>query len=155
MITADHRGRVILEYLVEFQDGKINGFPRAQFEKEAAAVNGKFWIQFVKWTKKRTNPQNRVQWWYFTEIAKHTGHTPAKIKGICQAKFLARDVVDENTGEIYPCILDTSDLDTGEHNDFMEDVRNWAKNVFDLVLPLPRDVPDTDPNSYDELKNFL
>ncbi len=155
MITADHRGRVHLEYLIEFEDGKIKGFPRQTFEKEASGLNGEYWMRFEKFTKKRTNPQNRVQWWYFTVIARHTGHTPAQIKGIAQAKFLVRDVVDENTGEIYPCILDTSGLDTVEHNDFMEDLRTWALNTFDITLPLPNEIPDSDATFQEDLKNFL
>lgn len=155
MITADHRGRVFLEYLINFEGGTIKGFPRAKFEKEAAGLSGEYWIRFEKFRKRRTLPQNRVQWWYFTVIANHTGHTPAQIKGITQAKFLVRDVVDENTGEVYPCILDTSDLDTIEHNDYMEDVRAWAFKTFDITLPLPNEVPDTDPEFEEKLKNFL
>lgn len=155
MIRADYRGRVFLEYEIEFDAGNIKGFPRSTFEKEARDLKGRYFIRFEKFSKKRTNAQNRVQWWYFTVIARHTGHTPAQIKGIAQAKFLVREVVDENSGEIYPCLLDTSTLDTIEHNDFMEDVRDWAFKTFDITLPIPNEIPEEDPMFEEDLKNFL
>lgn len=137
MLVIDHKSEPIYEYPVEIKAGVLTGFNRAEFDKEVTGLNGFYVIQLRKRKRRRTNNQNRVQWWYFTEIAKETGHTPSRIKAICQAKFLLRDEVNEETGEVLPYIMDTSELTTLEHNDFMEDVRQWAFDYFGMVLPLP------------------
>lgn len=139
MLRLDGKSDLVLEYPVEFVDGKMTGFNRREFDNETKYLNGSYVLRVQKPKKKRSTRQNNVQWWYFNEIAKETGHTPSKIKGMCQVKFLLRESVDETTGEVIPYILDTSSLSTAEHNVFMEEVREWAKEIFNVTLPVPNE----------------
>lgn len=137
MLIIDGKSVLVLEYPVEFVDGKMTGFNRKEFDNETKYLNGSYVVRVQKPRKRRSTKQNNVQWWYFNEIAKETGHTPNMIKGICQAKFLLRETADKETGEVMPYILDTSELSTTEHNIFMEEVRDWAREMFNITLQLP------------------
>lgn len=143
------KSELVFEYPVQFDYGKYSGFNLAEFSRETSNLHGAYVFQVRKPSKRRTTKQNRVQWWYFNELAKETGHTPNMIKGMAQYKFLMREHVNTETGEITPYILDTSELDTMEHNYFMEDVRAWAKDFFGIDLPLP------DPNRFDTDQDTL
>lgn len=142
MINLTDSSEISFEYPVEFIDGKLKGFNRREFESETGNLQGHYLLTIKKPKKKRSTKQNRVQWWYFTEIAKETGHTPHQIKGMCQVKFLLREESNKETGEVIPYILDTSSLDTNQHNTFMEEVRNWAKDFFNITLKLPNEFED-------------
>lgn len=140
MLRVDGNSQLVFEYPVEFENGKCSGFNRREFDDETRHLSGKYVIRVSKPRKNRSTRQNRVQWWYFNEIAKETGHTPHMIKGMMQLKFLKREAVDEDTGEIFEYVKGTSELSTTEHNDFMEDVRMWAFEHLQMNLPLPNDV---------------
>ena len=137
MISISDKSEPVFVYPVEFTNGVCKGFDKKEFEKETKSLNGKYVFRLSKHSINRSTRQNRVQWWYFTEIAKETGHTPSQIKGMCQVKFLLREEFNKLTGEVIPYILNTSELDTIQHNTFMEDVRVWAKEFFNITLQIP------------------
>ena len=139
MISLSDKSEPVFVYPVEFIDGVCIGFNKNEFEAETKGLHGKYVFRLSKHSVNRSTKQNRVQWWYFTEIAKETGHTPSQIKGMCQVKFLLREEVNKATGEVIPYILETSKLDTIQHNTFMEEVRIWAKEFFNIELSLPNE----------------
>jgi hypothetical protein len=139
MISISDKSEPTFVYPVEFIDGVCKGFDRKEFEKETKGLQGNYVFRLSKHSINRSTKQNRVQWWYFTEIAKETGHTPSQIKGMCQVKFLLREEVNKLTGEAMPYILNTSELTTIQHNTFMDEVRNWAKDYFNINLQIPNE----------------
>ncbi len=138
MININSKGEVEYVYRVTLQDGEfIKAVKPEVVKKEIRGISGEYeWI-LREFKKRRTNAQNDTQWWYFTEIAKKTGHTKQYIHSILSFKFLLTEEVDEKTGEVFPRVKGTSELDTEEHNVFMENVRNWAKLYLNMELPLP------------------
>ena len=139
MISISDNSQPVFVYPVEFKDGVCTGFDKRQFEEETKGLHGKYVFRLSKSSINRSTKQNRVQWWYFNEIAKETGHTPSQIKGMCQVKFLLREEVNKLTGEVMPYILNTSELTTIQHNTFMDEVRNWAKDYFNINLQIPNE----------------
>lgn len=138
MISLGKKGDTEFTYVVEFIDGKLTGFNRPAFEKETSGLQGKWEWLLRKWSKKRTLPQNSTQWWYFNEISRVSGYTPMQIKGWAQVLFLKEDVVNVETGEVVgQMVRDTSDLSTIEHAKFMQEVRAWAEDFFEIFLPEP------------------
>jgi len=137
MLTIDSKSNPVYEFPVEFTDGAME-LDRERFKHETKGLQGSYILALRKPTKKRSLRQNRVQWWYFTEIAKETGHTPNDIKGMMQVKFLMRTIIDSK-GKVEPYVLGTSDLTTLEHNDFCEDIRNWAGQFLNMKLDLPNE----------------
>lgn len=137
MQSVNKQGEIEFLYRVDFEDGKMSGFNKTAFEKETKYLSGKYEWVLRQFKKRRTNEQNNTQWWYFTEIANKTGDTPQRIKSLLSFKFLLIEEVDENTGEVEKRVKGTSELNTEEHNVFMENVRNWAVDFLRLKLPLP------------------
>ncbi len=95
--------------------------------------------------RERSKKQNNVMHWYFGAIAKETGHTLQEIKDMMKTKFLqepmkdgrGNEVVDSDTGEIEMIVLSTRKLPTVRAVEFCEQVRDWARRVLNLELPVP------------------
>jgi len=137
-VAVNERSELELTYNIDLESGKIVGFPKELFRKESAGLSGKFDIIFRRSRMKRSKAQNNTQWWYFTEISRLSGYTPMQIKTACEKKYLVRDGVNEETGEVFQYYLGTSDLTPTEHNNFMEEVRTWAKDFWHIELKMPQ-----------------
>lgn len=136
-VRVNERSEIELVYQVDIECGKILGFNKELFKSDSAGLSGKFDLILRKHRRTRSKQQNRVQWWYFGEIARISGYTPQQIKSACEKKFLEREGVNEETAEVFVYYLSTSELTPEEHNNFMQEVRDWAKSFWELELKLP------------------
>lgn len=137
MIVTNSKGEQEYLYRVNLEEGKVLNFNKRAFLRETAHLNGEYEWVLRKFKKKRSLEQNNTQWLYFTKIADYTGDTPQKIHSLLSFKFLKVEEPNKITGEIEERIKGTSELDTIEHNHFMENVRDWAKHFLNMELPLP------------------
>lgn len=70
-----------------------------------------------------------------------------EVKEALKFKYLQKDligidglpVIDEETGECFQTVQDTSELSTIGMNDFNEKIRMFALEKFNIVLPLPNE----------------
>jgi hypothetical protein len=93
-------------------------------------------------TQTRSERQNRLYWMYLTMLEDATGHSKDELHEIFRAKFNARTVstVDHDTGEIidtgetYPS---TTDLDTAQFTAYIENIRRFAAEFLNVILPDP------------------
>lgn len=146
MIAPDRDGNLEYVYGVDIDKDRklvIAGSPvqfsvlPAAIRKEWGALVGHWELCLRRHRRKRSQRQNRTQYMYFNILSDHTGHTPREIKGWAQYELLRVEEVDPDTGEVFMRIRDTSELNTQEHNHWMEDFRNWAQKKFNCHLPLP------------------
>lgn len=63
-----------------------------------------------------------------------------ELRELLKFKFLKKDILlDADTGEMASIIKSTADLNTGEWEDFMEQIRAWAAEIFGIEIPLPNE----------------
>lgn len=72
-------------------------------------------------------------------IATHTGHTHQQIHEICKYKFNA-DIVHLPKGGVQVVGKTTSDMNTEEFAAYINRVKQWAIDEFDLILPEREDL---------------
>lgn len=89
--------------------------------------------------KHRSLAQNKVQWWYYTEISAHTGYTKNEVHEICRVLFLKTEKVNEATGTVFELVKSTTELTTVEHMEYSESIRRWAAMEFGINLPEPNE----------------
>lgn len=107
---------------------------------------GKMNIKLSKHRKQRSVKQNAMLHAYFTEIADQTKMHPDKVKNAMKAQFLTVPVLDTDglpivnpvTGDVLTEVRDTSDLNTFEMTEFVENIRLFVMD-FGIYLPLPEE----------------
>ena len=72
-----------------------------------------------------------------TIMAEHLGYQKEEMHEICKYRFLKRELVNENTGEVYEYLKSTTDLTTVEFSELIEVVIQWSAESFSIILPMP------------------
>ena len=98
-------------------------------------------IKIEKYSKKRSNPQNR---YYHGCVLKYlsetTGFTVAEMHEVLKSKFLPYERANRATGQMVQFGRSTTELNTLQYEEFLEQVRIWAINELDCYIPLPNEV---------------
>jgi len=89
--------------------------------------------------KGRSAAQNRLWWLYMNIMSKELGYTKDEMHSICGCKFLMREKVNEDTGEVLPYIESTTKLTTVQFMELVDELVMWAAEVFSIRLPLPEE----------------
>lgn len=127
-----------LEYFTEVIDGLLSSSVSARIRKELHNFNGRFVHITIKiFRNQRTLKQNALYHVYVTILQNFLGYEHDEMHKIVAYKFLLTEKVDENTGEIMPYVRSTTDLDTKEFTDFIEQFRRWSAIAFGLNMPDP------------------
>jgi len=111
----------------------------------ACLKDGDYVLEVKERKKKRSNNQNA---YYFgvvvTMICKrfidlgndvNLEHTHDFLK----ATFNYKEIVKEETGEIFKVPIKTSELSTAEFNEYIERVIRFGAEVLDIYIPLPNE----------------
>ena len=129
---------MVLYYYSEVKEGKLQKNVREKIVNELSVFEGKrVEIKIEKIRSKRSTRQNRLWWLYMTIISKEIGYTKDEIHEICKFKFLKKEKVDENTGEVFEYIGSSSGLSKSEFADLITDLIRWASETFGIILPIP------------------
>lgn len=98
-------------------------------------------IKIEKYSKKRSNPQNR---YYHGVVLKYlsetTGFSVSEMHEVLKAKFLPYERANRVTSEVVQFGRSTTELNTLQYEEFLEQVRIWAINELDCFIPLPNEV---------------
>jgi hypothetical protein len=88
----------------------------------------------------RSGQQNKYYWGVVIKtLSDETGFTPEEMHDVLKWKFLKYSKVLPN-GEQVEVTESTTDLDTKEFEDFMEQVRRFAITELDILIPLPNEL---------------
>jgi hypothetical protein len=74
---------------------------------------------------------------YVTIMSNELGYTKDEMHEILKYKFLKKEKVNENTGEIFEYIGSTAKLTKGEFVDLIEDLVRWSSESLGIILPMP------------------
>jgi len=94
-------------------------------------------VDIKKKKAKRSNQQNAFFHSWITLLAEHTGYTKEEMKEIVKFKFLKVEEIHDQTGETFIYTKSTAKLNKGEFSDLCTEVQNWARDTFEILLPLP------------------
>jgi hypothetical protein len=134
-----------IEIISKVENGRLSR-NRKLIEDTIKSFEGKeIVLSIEKKKKKRTGQQNRYLHLLFTIFANELNElgnkfTAQEVKDLCKFKFALIDVINESTGEVIgQRIQGTSEMTTTELNSFIEDVIQWAAEMFDIQLPYPNE----------------
>ncbi|HNC13938.1 MAG TPA: hypothetical protein PLF59_19310, partial [Cyclobacteriaceae bacterium] len=89
--------------------------------------------------KHRSVQQNRYYWLVVTILSDYTGFTKDEMHSILRSKFLRAEKVNEDTGVVYEYVKSTTELTTVEYEDYLDDVRRFAAQEFNMTVPMPNE----------------
>lgn len=97
-------------------------------------------IEIKKDKEKRSGNQNRYYWGVVIQmISEHTGFFPDEAHELLKQKFLSYDKAFKSTGEAFTISRSTTDLDTWEFENYLEQCRIFAAVEIEIVIPLPNE----------------
>jgi hypothetical protein len=129
------------------QDGKLTINNRKAFDVDLNVLNGLDVIITVEKKKhKRSSPQNR----YYHGCVLRSVRFAMETKGfhinsnetvheLMKVKFLKGEIVNVATGEIIETIGSTTKLSTLDFENYLEQIRAWAAQYLECVIPLPNE----------------
>ncbi len=96
-------------------------------------------VRFSKPQQIRSLKQNRYYWSVVLPmIASHVGHTPEEIHYWFKEEFLPRKFITMGKKEL-EIRKTTTELSTGEFEEYLAQVRSWAAQNLALGIPLPNE----------------
>lgn len=118
-------------------NGKFCGFNRRKLIEELKYFEGKRIECKIQKKSKRSIQQNRWYWMCVDIISKHLGYSKDEMHEIIKFKFLKREKINEQTGEIFEYIKSTTLLNKDEFCEFMDNLIEWSGGIFGISLPMP------------------
>jgi hypothetical protein len=103
-------------------------------------------ITIEKKKKKRSNPQNSFYWsvvlpmmqtGFYNNLGEHVGIQEAH--EFLKARFLFREVVNQELGEVIKLSKSTTELSTIEWEEYMDSIRAFSTEFLGIQIPLPNE----------------
>jgi hypothetical protein len=135
---------------VEIESKVLNGKlekNRELLSEVIQSLEGKDIVIIIeKRRKKRSNPQNAYYWsvvlpmmqtGFYNNLGEHVGIQEAHefLKG----RFLFREVVNQELGEVIKLSKSTTELSTIEWEEYMDSIRAFSTEFLGIQIPLPNE----------------
>jgi hypothetical protein len=105
---------------------------------------GKWRITAVRWRQRRTDRQNRYYWPAFVTpflayLNEENGesHTKLSAHEILKGRFLRSTFIHKETGEAFDFTRSTTDLSTGEFNNYLDQCAAFLAEYCGIIVPEP------------------
>lgn len=99
--------------------------------------NGEYTVKILRKSKPRTISQNSLMWMWYKCMEDATGQRKEDFHDYYKAKFIAREIAIG--GRWVTVVGSTSDLNTLQMTNYLENVKADAAAEFGIMLPLPAD----------------
>jgi hypothetical protein len=127
--------------------GKLELNNRKGFIRDLVALEGlEVMLTVEKKKKKRSNQQSRYYWGCVIPSIRHAMESKGfliqnneTIHDLLKVKFLKGEIVNLATGEIIETLGSTTRLTTIAFEEYLEQIRAWAAQYLDCVVPLPNE----------------
>ncbi len=130
------------ERIINFEDHR----QVAQLTAGLRQMKGRWRIDFTKYRKRRTDPQNRYYYGVivkeFHRFLRDQGETYTRDRAhrILAAKFLREQETDPITGKpLVETVRSTADLNVEEFGEYIELCIAWLADFFGIVVPPPEE----------------
>jgi len=132
--------RVLKRFLGRVPKGKPTTLildERDKFTENLCNFEGKdVWITIDRIFNQRSQNQNRYYWGVVIKIlGDHLGYTRDEMHDALRWQFLR---VEHDKGP--PTVQSTTDLSTVRFEDYLAEIRFWAWDEFQVMIPLPNEV---------------
>lgn len=131
------------KYKANVKNGQVVIKEQDIFNKELTHYEGKEIVVTIgKEYITRSLPQNSYYWGVPVEmLSEETGHTPDEIHELLKAMFLKKhlDIKLKDKIERYKIIKSTTSLDKMQWEEYMDKIRQFATEKFQLYIPLPNE----------------
>lgn len=129
-----------LNYYSDVKNGNLQKNIKELIAKELLHFEGKrIEITIEKVSSRRSKQQNRLWWLYIKIISDEIGYNKDELHEIAKFKFLKKEAVIEQTGEIMEYIGSTAKLNKSDFAELVNNLQRWAAETFNIVLPDPED----------------
>lgn len=112
---------------------------------QLSLLQGRWRIEWVRYRPRRSDRQNRYYWPCFVEpfaqwISAKYGETiaPEQAHRVLKNRFLRRQVIDRETGEVLEWVGSTASLDTAQFNHYLDRVAGFLAEFCEIDVPPPR-----------------
>jgi hypothetical protein len=127
---------------------KINNRKIMEAELEMLGTSYDFIMTIQKRTRKRSVSQNSYFHGFVIPMVQDgiikKGHKLdyGQTKDLLKMRFLKREIVDTDTGDITTYMEKTSNLTTVEFMSFIAEIQQWSAEVLDVIIPDPEEQID-------------
>jgi len=119
----------------------------ADFHRQLDPLDGmEVDIIIKKKVKSRSNHQNKFYWGVFLPVIRDAlmdlGHfmsNEEQVHDLLKLKFLKYDSINEDTGDVIEVLGSTTTMSTLEFETYLTNVRAWAAEYLNCVLPFPNE----------------
>jgi len=126
------------KYFTNVTNGKIQKNVSLLIKQTLTEFEGKgIVITIEKKKSTRSAEQNSLYFLYVEILAKELGYTKDEMHEIIKFKFNRKHKVNEKTGEVLEYIGSTTSLSVSEFTEYLDSLRIWASEMFNVYLPLP------------------
>lgn len=133
-----------------FYGKTTNGQPkiarRSELDEALKSFEGKeFQITVEKKKKSRSLNQNAYYWGVVIPMVRGAMHdlgmklSRQEVHELLKLKFLKKEIINENTGEVFEYIGGSSELTTTEFMDFIAELQQWSAEYLNIVIPSPNE----------------
>lgn len=132
------------QIFIELTDGKVTK-GRTLFSKLFKGLSGRFVITIEKAKRKRSNNQNRYLWGcvykFIQQGFEDLGNKESleTIHEFCKSRFLKKEIVHEETGEVMTFTKSTTELSTSEMMDYIADLQRFGAEYLNVIIPDPNE----------------
>lgn len=120
------------------QNGQLEFTDPKRLQQFLIMNSGELVVTVGKRRKIRSDKQNRYFYGQVVRIiSEHTGHTDKEIKDYLKQEFGWTKVI-EIAGKAKTVLRSTADMDTGEFEKFMSQIRMWA-DLQGYYIPAPNE----------------
>ena len=130
-----------MKFLAQINKGELKLDDRAKFnEKVSTLKDGKYYLILQRPKSQRSLAQNRYLWVLYTHIGDYIGEPPEKVHEYLKKEFLKEHIFivlnkEHQAGNHFDKIKSTTQLNTKEFSDYIEQIKRWASEFLDLYLP--------------------
>lgn len=129
-----------MEFFSIIKEGRLQNNVSQQIKDLLPTFEGKrVVVKIEKVKSNRSDQQNKLYWVYNDILSKEIGYDKNELHEIIKYKFLTKEKVDENTGEVYNYVGSTAKLNKSEFADFVSELQRWANETFNCYLPSPNE----------------
>lgn len=104
------------------------------------SLNNVYKVEIKRDRENRSCQQNKYYWGVvISMISEYTGFFPDETHELLKVKFLSYDKAFKSTGEAHTISRSTTDLDTWEFENYLQQCRIFAATEIELIIPLPNE----------------
>lgn len=128
------------------ENGKPKIARRSEMDEVLQSFEGKEWqLTIEKKKKSRSLNQNAYYWGVVIPMVRAALHdlgmklSRQEVHELLKLKFLKKEIINENTGEVFEYIGGSSELTTTEFMDFIAELQQWSAEYLNIVIPSPNE----------------